>query len=60
MFIATATSHDQAAHGADVAVIPVGSFEQHGGHLPLATNTLIASAIAERIAAGYDLLLLPP
>lgn len=60
MFITTATSHDEAARAADVAVLPVGSFEQHGGHLPLATDTLIASAIAERIATDYDLMLLPP
>jgi creatinine amidohydrolase len=60
VFISTATSHDEAARAADVAVLPVGSFEQHGGHLPLATDTLIAAAIAERIAVDYDLLLLPP
>jgi creatinine amidohydrolase len=60
VFISTATSHDEAARAADVAVLPIGSFEQHGGHLPLATDTLIAAAIAERITADYDLLLLPP
>jgi creatinine amidohydrolase len=60
VFISTATSHDEATRAADVAVLPIGSFEQHGGHLPLATDTLIAAAIAERIAADYDLLLLPP
>ena len=60
VFISTATSHDEAARAADVAVLPVGSFEQHGGHLPLATDTLIAAAIAKRIADDYDLLLLPP
>jgi creatinine amidohydrolase len=48
VFISTATSHDEAARAADIAVLPVGSFEQHGGHLPLATDTLIAAAIAER------------
>lgn len=60
MFISTATSHDEAARAADVAVLPVGSFEQHGEHLPLATDTLIAAAIAKRIATHYDLMLLPP
>ncbi len=60
VFISTATSHDEAARAADVAVLPVGSFEQHGGHLPLATDTLIAAAIAERVTSDYNLLLLPP
>jgi creatinine amidohydrolase len=60
VFITTATSHDEANRAADVAVLPVGSFEQHGGHLPLATDTLIASAIAERIANDYHLTVLPP
>ncbi len=60
MFISTATAHDEAARAAAVAVLPIGSFEQHGGHLPLATDTLIAAAIAQRVAADYNLLLLPP
>ena len=37
----------------------VGSFEQHGRHLPLATDALIATAIAERIAEDYELFRLP-
>lgn len=60
VFISTATSQDEAHRAADVAVLPVGSFEQHGRHLPLATDTLIAALIARRIAADYDLFLLPP
>lgn len=60
MIITSATSHDERDRGADVAVIPVGSLEQHGGHLPLATDALIASAVASRLAADYDLFLLPP
>jgi len=43
-----------------VAVLPVGSFEQHGRHLPLATDTIVACAIAEAVAQRYDLFLLPP
>lgn len=60
VFISTATSYDEAHRAADVAVLPVGSFEQHGSHLPLATDTLIAALIARRIAVDYDLFLLPP
>lgn len=59
-FISTATSADVAAEGAAVAVLPVGSFEQHGDFLPLATDTIVACLIAERIADDYGLFLLPP
>ncbi len=31
-------------------VVPVGSFEQHGPHLPLSTDSLIAKAVAEKVA----------
>lgn len=60
MFISTATSPDEAARAADIAVLPVGSFEQHGDHLPLSTDTLIAAIIAKRVAEDYNLFLLPP
>ncbi|MEU9733359.1 creatininase family protein [Streptomyces sp. NPDC048002] len=43
-----------------VAVLPVGSFEQHGPFLPLATDTLMACAVAREIAAAYPVHLLPP
>jgi creatinine amidohydrolase len=35
-----------------VLVVPVGSLEQHGAHLPLDTDTRIAVAVAERACAG--------
>jgi creatinine amidohydrolase len=38
-----------AARGRLLAV-PLGSTEQHGPHLPLATDTLVAVALAERLA----------
>jgi len=33
-----------------VVLVPIGSFEQHGPHLPLDTDTAIASAVTERVA----------
>jgi len=59
-FLPTATSTDEADRTASVAVLPVGSFEQHGSHLPLATDTIVACAISDAIAAHYDLTVLPP
>ncbi|MFF9003398.1 creatininase family protein [Streptomyces achromogenes] len=54
------TTEDVRARGARVAVLPVGSFEQHGPYLPLATDTLVACAVAREIAAAYPVVLLPP
>ncbi|UJW36591.1 creatininase family protein [Saccharothrix sp. AJ9571] len=48
------------AAGAEVAVLPIGSHEQHGEHLPLATDTVIACTIAEAVAAAHPVLRLPP
>lgn len=59
-YISTATSADARTRDAAVAVLPVGSFEQHGDYLPLATDTIVACLIARRIAGDYRLLLLPP
>ncbi|MFP8873646.1 MAG: creatininase family protein [Myxococcota bacterium] len=39
------------ARTGSVAVIPLGSTEQHGPHLPLATDTWIADALAEGFCA---------
>ena len=58
--LTTATSNDEANRAAAVAVLPVGSFEQHGAHLPLITDTVVACAIAEAVVDAYGLYLLPP
>ncbi len=60
MLITAATSTDEAKRGATVAMLPVGSFEQHGDHLPLATDTIVACVIANRLATTYNVLLLSP
>ena len=37
-----------------LAIVPLGATEQHGPHLPFATDTLIADALAARLAARFD------
>ncbi len=37
-----------------VAIVPLGATEQHGPHLPFATDTLIADALAARLAERLD------
>ncbi|MFD1600372.1 creatininase family protein [Halobellus rarus] len=36
--------------GIDTVILPLGATEQHGPHLPLETDTRIATAIAKRVA----------
>lgn len=54
------TTTDARKRAARVALLPVGSFEQHGPFLPLATDTVIACTIAREIAAAYPVQPLPP
>lgn len=47
----TWTELDEAfTAGVDTVILPLGATEQHGPHLPLATDTRLATAIAERVA----------
>lgn len=43
-----------------VLVVPLGSTEQHGPHLPLDTDTVIATTVAERAAARIDAVVVAP
>lgn len=41
-------------------ILPVGSTEQHGHHLPVGTDTMVAMAIAESAARLSNVLIAPP
>jgi creatinine amidohydrolase len=53
---------EQAIRRARLALIPVGSLEQHGPHLTLDTDVAVARALTDRIHAelGDDAVLCPP
>ncbi|MFD3460161.1 mycofactocin biosynthesis peptidyl-dipeptidase MftE [Nocardia fluminea] len=62
MFVAHLTSPEageRAAAGVTL-VIPLGATEQHGPHLPLSTDSDIASAVCRRAAAERGDLLIAP
>ena len=50
---------DRAAGGAAV-VVPVGSTEQHGYHLPLCTDVVLPEELALAVGESLDLLVAPP
>ncbi len=58
--ITAADTAEVSALDCRFAVLPVGSFEQHGPHLPLITDTVVACALAKMLADSYRLILLPP
>src|SRR5919202_316707 len=41
------------------AIIPVGSLEQHGPHLPVSTDSLIAEHVARAVAQNVGAFILP-
>jgi creatinine amidohydrolase len=44
----------------DKVLIPIGSIEQHGHHLPLSADTIIAFEVAKRVADKLNIALAPP
>ena len=44
----------------DVAIVPVGSTEQHGLHAPLGTDSMIAIKLAEEVAEKTGVVVAPP
>ncbi len=60
--LAELASPDVAARAADGALlaVPLGATEQHGAHLPLATDTDVAVALCERLGAARDDVVVAP
>ena len=54
MHLTDATWTDAAAAETDLAVVPVGSTEQHGPHASLGTDAVTAEAVAEAGVEAYD------
>jgi creatinine amidohydrolase len=42
------------------ALIPVGALEQHGSHLPMGTDTILATRVAEDASAECGVIVYPP
>jgi len=59
-FLPMATETEEEARGARFAILPVGSFEQHGAYLPLITDTVIACVISKELVNEYSVFMLPP
>jgi len=43
-----------------LAILPLGACEQHGPHLPLTVDTVLAEGVAAGLAEALDAVLLPP
>lgn len=50
----------EARKRCDVAIVPIGSIEQHGPHLPLGTDSMVAIALAEEAARRSGAIMAPP
>ena len=53
------SAREIAAAHPSLAVLPIGSIEQHSSHLPLGTDWIAATALAHRVGAELGALVLP-
>jgi creatinine amidohydrolase len=45
--------------GQDVALVPLGSTEKHGAHIPLGTDSYVTMEVVKRVAAAADVMYSP-
>lgn len=53
------TLRETLATGDATVIVPVGSLEQHGPHLPLGTDTLLSTYVAEGVAEKFNAFVAP-
>lgn len=53
------TADDIVMEASELAILPIGSTEQHGPHLPMCTDYVVATEISKRIAEKTGAYLLP-
>ena len=54
------TADEIMALNPDTAIIPVGSIEQHGPHMPIMTDWAIAMELGKRVAEKMNAFIIPP
>ena len=59
--LASLTKDEIAQHQkqSPIAILPLGATEQHGPHLPVNVDTLLAEALAQKVAQKLNALVLP-
>jgi creatinine amidohydrolase len=56
----TSVEFDHMTKNYTRALVPVGSLEQHGGHLPVATDLIIAEYVTKHVAERVGSFVFPP
>lgn len=56
----TMTEFEKGLEKTKTVIIPVGSIEEHGSHLPLSTDTMQAIEVARRVSERIDVFVTPP
>lgn len=55
----TAVALGRLIDGGTIVVVPFGSIEHHGGHLPVGTDAMLADAVGREVARRLDAVLAP-
>jgi creatinine amidohydrolase len=56
----TMTEFEKGLEKTRTVIIPVGTVEEHGPHLPLSTDTIQAIELAKRVAQRMNVFIVPP